>query len=100
MPCPATSSSFWLQGTDRPCDAFHPFLCLSHVPDRSAADEMQLADELPMIYTVCIMGFATFSYRRTLKVQILIGLALFALAVFITVSAVQAILHTALCEIV
>lgn len=52
-----------------------------------------------MIYTVCIMGFATFSYRRTLKVQILIGLALFALAVFITVSAVQAILHTALCEI-
>ncbi|KAL2118942.1 hypothetical protein VTJ04DRAFT_5901 [Mycothermus thermophilus] len=47
--------------------------------------EMQLADELPMIYTVCIMGFATFSYRRTLKVQILIGLALFALAVFITV---------------
>jgi dihydroceramidase len=61
---------------------------------------MQLADELPMIYTVCIMGFATFSYRRTLKVQILIGLALFALAVFITVSAVQAILHTALCEIV
>jgi dihydroceramidase len=27
--------------------------------------EMQLADELPMIYTVCIMGVATFSYNRS-----------------------------------
>jgi dihydroceramidase len=46
---------------------------------------MQLADELPMIYTVCIMAFATFSYRRPAKVQALIAAALVGLAVFITV---------------
>lgn len=50
-------------------------------------DEMQLADELPMIYTVCIMAFATFSYRRSLRVQILVAAALVSLAVFITVCA-------------
>jgi hypothetical protein len=48
---------------------------------------MQLADELPMIYTVCILAYATFSYKRPVKVQILIGAALVGLAVFITVSA-------------
>jgi dihydroceramidase len=48
---------------------------------------MQLADELPMIYTVCIMAFATFSYRRPAKVQALIAAALVGLAVFITVRA-------------
>ncbi|KAK3298913.1 ceramidase [Chaetomium fimeti] len=47
--------------------------------------EMQLADELPMIYTVCIMGFATFSYRRPAKVQALIAAGMIGLAVFITV---------------
>lgn len=49
------------------------------------ADEMQLADELPMIYTVCIMGFATFAYKRPARVRILIAAALIGLAVFITV---------------
>lgn len=39
-----------------------------------------------MIYTVCIMGFATFSYRRPAKVQALIAVGLVGLAVFITVS--------------
>ncbi|KAK4039792.1 ceramidase-domain-containing protein [Parachaetomium inaequale] len=47
--------------------------------------EMQLADELPMIYTVCIMGFATFSYRRSAKAKTLIAVGLVGLAVFITV---------------
>ncbi|KAK4188002.1 ceramidase-domain-containing protein [Podospora australis] len=47
--------------------------------------EMQLADELPMIYTVCTMAFATFSYRRSTPVKVLIGAALFGLALFITV---------------
>jgi dihydroceramidase len=46
---------------------------------------MQLADELPMIYTVCIMAFATFSYKRPAKVQVLIALGLIALSAFITV---------------
>lgn len=48
---------------------------------------MQLADELPMIYTVCILAYATFAYKRPVKVQVLIGAALVGLASFITVSA-------------
>ncbi|KAK4103129.1 aPHC-domain-containing protein [Parathielavia hyrcaniae] len=47
--------------------------------------EMQLADELPMIYTVCIMAYVTFSYRRPARVQALIAAAMVGLAVFITV---------------
>ncbi len=47
---------------------------------------MQLADELPMIYTTCIMGFATFSYSKSGTFALFIGLALFSLAWFITVS--------------
>ncbi|KAL2266574.1 hypothetical protein VTJ83DRAFT_5926 [Remersonia thermophila] len=47
--------------------------------------EMQLADELPMIYTVCIMAFATFGYKRPAKDQALIAAGLVGLAVFITV---------------
>jgi dihydroceramidase len=46
---------------------------------------MQLADELPMIYTVCIMGFATFSYKRSPGAQLLIGVVMVGLASFITV---------------
>ena len=48
-------------------------------------DEMQLADELPMIYTVCIMGFAAFSYRRSVKEQVLVAACMISIAVFITV---------------
>jgi dihydroceramidase len=48
---------------------------------------MQLADELPMIYTVCIMTFATFSYKKSVKLQVLIATSLIGLAAFITVSA-------------
>lgn len=40
-----------------------------------------------MIYTVVILAYATFSYKRPLKVQIMVGTALVGLAVFITVSA-------------
>ncbi|KAK3902726.1 ceramidase-domain-containing protein [Staphylotrichum tortipilum] len=47
--------------------------------------EMQLADELPMIYTVCIMAYATFSYGRNARTQVLIAAGLVGLAVFITV---------------
>jgi len=51
------------------------------------ADEMQLADELPMIYTVCIMAYATFTYRRTARAKVLIAAGLVGLAGFITVCA-------------
>jgi hypothetical protein len=45
-----------------------------------------------MIYTVCIMAFATFSYKRPAKVQVLIALGLIGLAVFITVCGNHAML--------
>lgn len=45
---------------------------------------MQLADELPMIYTTCIMAFATFSYGKSTATKSLIGLSLIGLAAWIT----------------
>lgn len=45
---------------------------------------MQLVDELSMIYTTCLMNFASFSYRKTPLVSLGIGLFLTSLAVFIT----------------
>lgn len=45
---------------------------------------MQLADELPMIYTTYIMTFATFSYSKSPRFAFLVGLGLFSLALFIT----------------
>lgn len=46
---------------------------------------MQLVDELSMIYTTCVMCFATFTYRRSNLFSAFLGLALIALAAFITV---------------
>ena len=45
---------------------------------------MQLVDELNMIYTTCLMAYATFSYARTQLFRQLLALALVGLAVFIT----------------
>lgn len=45
---------------------------------------MQLADELPMIYTTCVMAYATFSYRGSASTRISVGLGLVALATWIT----------------
>ncbi|KAK5654777.1 hypothetical protein OQA88_6813 [Cercophora sp. LCS_1] len=46
---------------------------------------MQLADELPMIYTVCILCYAAFSHGRSSRERILIAVALVGVACFITV---------------
>ncbi|EFX01210.1 alkaline dihydroceramidase [Grosmannia clavigera kw1407] len=46
---------------------------------------MQLADELPMIYATCIIGYATFSFGKSRALQTVVGLSLFSLALFITV---------------
>jgi len=46
---------------------------------------MQLADELPMIYTVCIMSYAAFSYGRSSTAKALVAIALSGVACFITV---------------
>ncbi|EAW10660.1 ceramidase [Aspergillus clavatus NRRL 1] len=45
---------------------------------------MQLVDELSMIYTTCLMCYASFSYSRPVGFRIVLGLALTGLAVFIT----------------
>lgn len=46
---------------------------------------MQLADELPMIYTTCIMAYATFAYSNPKSTRIFIGLGLVGLAAWITI---------------
>lgn len=45
---------------------------------------MQLVDELSMIYTTCLMCYATFSYSRSRLFSIYLALALVSLAIFIT----------------
>ena len=48
-------------------------------------DPMQLVDELSMIYTTCLMCYATFSYSRSRLFSLYLALALSSLAIFITV---------------
>ncbi|CAG8953206.1 hypothetical protein HYFRA_00003407 [Hymenoscyphus fraxineus] len=45
---------------------------------------MQLVDELSMIYTACLMCYATFSFSRSVIVRRVLGTSLLSLAVFIT----------------
>lgn len=47
-------------------------------------DPMQLVDELSMIYTTCLMCYASFSYSRPNSVRVVLGVSLTSLAVFIT----------------
>ncbi|EGC41275.1 alkaline ceramidase [Histoplasma capsulatum var. duboisii H88] len=47
-------------------------------------DPMQLVDELSMIYTTCLVCYATFSYSKPTKTRILLALFLLALAIVIT----------------
>lgn len=45
---------------------------------------MQLVDELSMIYTTCLMCYASFSYSRPTGVRLLLAISLTGLAIFIT----------------
>ena len=45
---------------------------------------MQLVDELGMIYTACLMGYATFAFGRSKQFQIALGTFLVALALGVT----------------
>lgn len=49
-----------------------------------SADPMQLVDELSMIYTTCLMFWATFAHNRSRGIQIALGIASASLALFIT----------------
>lgn len=50
---------------------------------------MQLVDELSMIYTTCLMMYASFSFSRSRAFSILLGVSLLGLAGFITVGRTQ-----------
>jgi dihydroceramidase len=45
---------------------------------------MQLVDELSMIYTTCLMNFATFSYGQSKRYSTILAIGLISVAVFIT----------------
>ncbi|KAI9839927.1 MAG: hypothetical protein M1819_000119, partial [Sarea resinae] len=45
---------------------------------------MQLVDELSMIYTTCLMCYATFSYNKSRLYGLILALLLVSLALFIT----------------
>lgn len=45
---------------------------------------MQLVDELSMIYTTCLIAYASFSYRRSTGVRVVLAVSLASLAIFIT----------------
>ena len=52
--------------------------------NQSSADPMQLVDELSMIYTTCLMCYATFSYSKSRLYSLLLALGLVSLAIFIS----------------
>jgi dihydroceramidase len=45
---------------------------------------MQLVDELSMIYTMCLMAYACFSYSKGRAFRIILAMSLVALSLFIT----------------
>lgn len=49
------------------------------------ADPMQLVDELSMIYTTCLMMYASFAYSRSRYFSTMLGFCLLGVAGFITV---------------
>lgn len=49
---------------------------------------MQLIDELGMIYTTCLMLYASLAYSRSTTVAVILGTGLLGLAAFITVRSV------------
>jgi dihydroceramidase len=52
--------------------------------DVCTTDPMQLVDELSMIYTTCIMCYATFTYDRGTAYSVVMATSLLSCAVFIT----------------
>lgn len=60
-------------------------LVVASLADAVLPDSMQLADELPMIYTTCIMAYATFAYGRPKHIQTLMAVGLIALALWISI---------------
>ena len=71
-----------------PCDSQMQVLrngAISMIADHDFVDPMQLVDELNMIYTTCLMCYATFSYSRSNFFRYSLAGFLTALAVSITI---------------
>ncbi|KPM44839.1 hypothetical protein AK830_g1702 [Neonectria ditissima] len=65
----------------------HPELAPKHLPSRAlltTSDPMQLVDELSMIYTTCLMMYASFSFSQSKAFSVILGTSLLGLATFIT----------------
>ena len=62
-----------------------PKVCMNEQATESRSiDPMQLVDELSMIYTTCLMMYASFSYSRSRAFSTLLGVSLLSLAGSIT----------------
>lgn len=66
-----------------PLRALRPEYLCNKITDNTI-DPMQLVDELSMIYTTCLVCYATFSYSKPTKTRVLLALFLLALAIVIT----------------
>jgi dihydroceramidase len=53
-------------------------------PANLLLDPMQLVDELSMIYTTCLMAYASFSYSRNAAFRLTLAISLIGLSLFIT----------------
>lgn len=60
------------------------YLITGNTDHIACIDPMQLVDELSMIYTTCLMCYASFSYSRPFGIRLFLAIALLGLAVFIT----------------
>lgn len=69
----------------------YPMKVFSHWHD-AASDPMQLVDELSMIYTTCLMCYATFSFSQSRIFRQVLAFSLIFLSVFITVSMLSFVL--------
>jgi dihydroceramidase len=87
------SGSFAFHSTLK-CRFYLYQLFLECYPYRAILDPMQLVDELNMIYTACLMCYATFSFSQSRVVRQVLGFGLLSLAVFITVCALFSISQT------
>ncbi|KAJ5138662.1 Ceramidase [Penicillium bovifimosum] len=77
------TGSFLFHSTLKCKLSFHPSENRMSQLERET-DPMQLVDELSMIYTTCLMTYASFSYSRTVTTRVILAVSLTGLAVFIT----------------
>lgn len=78
------SGSFLFHTTLKCASTIYYISAVSRELTVTRLDPMQLVDELSMIYTTCLMFYATFSHNQKPPVPLLIALFLVSLSIFIT----------------